>query len=82
MLVTSDLQGVAWCTQAQMHMGRLMGKGGRNIMAICQHTNCSISVPDHNDRPAGEPVAILVYGEDQASVSEAVRLVAKCFEGP
>ena len=66
--------------QAQKNMGKLMGKGGKNIMAICQFTGCSISVPNYNDRPAGEPVAILVYGEDQKSVSETVRLIARCFD--
>lgn len=51
-------------------------------MAISHSTGCSISVPNYSDRHVGEPVAIVVYGEDQASVSETVRLIARCFEEP
>lgn len=66
--------------QAQKHMGRLMGKGGKRITGISYVTGCTISVPKFKDRPPEEPVEILVYGENQSSLAEAVRLIANCFE--
>ena len=66
--------------QAQKHMGRLMGKGGKKITGISYITGCTISVPKFKDRYTEDPVEILVYGEDQSSISEAVRLIAQCFE--
>ena len=66
--------------QAQKHMGRLMGKGGKKISGISYATGCTISVPKFKDRPPEEPVEILVYGEDQSNLTEAVRLIAKCFK--
>ena len=66
--------------QAQKHMGRLMGKGGKKSTGISYVTGCNIIVPKFKDRPPEEPVEIVVYGEDQLSLTEAVRLIAKCFE--
>ena len=61
-------------------MGKLMGKGGKMITGISYVTGCTINVPRIRDRSPEEPVEILVYGEDQSGLTEAVRLIAQCFE--
>ena len=59
-------------------VGRLMGYGGRRIRRISQDTGCCIVVG--RNVPPGAAVPIDVYAEHQSELSEAVKLIAECFE--
>ena len=55
-----------------------MGWGGRRIRRISQDTGCCIVVG--RNLPAGEPVPIDIFAEHPSELSEAVKLIAECFE--
>ena len=73
------LTDLSFVIALQAHdVGRLMGYGGRRIRRISQDTGCCIVVG--RKIPLGEPVPIDVYAEHQSELSEAVQLIAECFE--
>lgn len=60
-------------------IGRLMGYGGLRIRQICEDTKCCINVG--RNIPPGELIPVDIFAESHDGLTEAIRLVSKCFEG-
>ena len=73
------IYSIIFVVALQAHdVGRLMGLGGRRIRRISQDTGCRIVVG--KNVPPGETVPIDVYAEHQSELTEAIKLITKCFE--